>query len=154
MNWIFENLQIVVVVAVVVVTLVGKLLEAIRTNKPTGGTTLEDLFGPDEEPEPMVRRPAPPPLRQVPGPPPLRQVTPSGDRGAQQAELERQRELQERLRKIRDAKAPAASAEVVAPTVVRRQTISGGLKGQLRSSKELRRAVMLREILGPPVGLR
>ena len=156
MNWIFEHIQLVIVLAVVGVTLVGKVLEAIRGTKPAPDTTLEELFGPEEDAEPVARRPTAAVPRQAASPPPLRQVRLPVDLGAMATELERQHELQERLRKIRDAKAPAAAAvaAVVAPMVVKRPTISSGLKGQLRSSKELRRAVILREILGPPVGLR
>jgi hypothetical protein len=153
MNWIFENLQVVIVLVVVAVTLVGKVLEAIRTNRPARGTTLEDIFGPDIEPGEAV----PPPLRKLAGPPPLRQVTLPADSTAMEAELARQRAMQERLQKIRDAKSKATAVAAVAtlpPTVVKRQTISLGLKGHLRSGKELRRAIITREILGPPVGLR
>jgi hypothetical protein len=157
MNWLFEHIQLVIVLAVVGVTLVGKVLEAIRGSKPAPDTTLEDLFGPEEDAEPVARRPTAAEPRHAASPPPLRQVTLPVDLGAMATELERQHEMQERLRKIRAAKAPAATAAaavVVAPMVVKRPTISSGLKGQLRSSKELRRAVILREILGPPVGLR
>jgi hypothetical protein len=136
------------------VTLVGKVLEAIRTNRPAaGGTTLEDIFGPDAAPGGE----GPPPLRKIASPPPLRQVTLPADSGAMEAELARQRAMQERLQKIRDAKSrtPAVAAVAAAPpAVAKRQTISLGLKGHLRSGKELRRAIITREILGPPVGLR
>jgi hypothetical protein len=158
MNWLFEHIQLVIVLAVVGVTLVGKVLEAIRGSKPAPDTTLEEMLGPEEDAEPVTGRPTAEVPRRAASPPPLRQVTLPVDLGAMATEMERQQAMQERLRKIRAAKAPAATAAaaavVEAPMVVKRPTISSGLKGQLRSSKELRRAVILREILGPPVGLR
>ena len=155
MDWLLENLKLVVVLAVVVGSLVKKVLEASNTNKPAEPLP-DDRLATHEKAKPAEMRHAAP-QRQAAGPPPLRQVTLPVERGALQTEVARQRELQERLRKIRDAKAhPAIPAAIpaAAPTVLKRPTISGGLRGQMRSSKELRRAVILREILGPPVGLR
>jgi hypothetical protein len=161
-NWILDHLQVAVILVVVAVTLLGKLLEALKPNRPAGGSILETLgkmlgedAGAATAPNPPgPAEPSPPPLRRAAVPPPLRYGTPPADVDATQAELERQRQMQERLRKIREAKAKPPVAPPPAPSVVKRQTISRGLKGQMRSSKELRRAMVIREILGPPVGLR
>ncbi len=159
MNWILEHFQVVIILVVVGVTFGGKILEAFKPNRPAGKSILETLGELLDKPaggDPNKSDPAgPPPLRQAATPPQSRQVTMPADPRAMQAELERQHQMQERLRKIREAKAqPSAAAPAPAPTVVKRQTISRGLKGQLRSGRELRHAVIMREILGPPVGLR
>jgi hypothetical protein len=161
MNWIFDHLQIVIVLVIVAVSLGRKVLETIAANKSAGTTTLEDILRPDahpaepeswpssQSPQSMRKAATPPPMRKVTlGPPPLA-VSP----GAMDTELARQREMQERLRKIRDAKTKISPAPA-APTVIKRAASSNGLKSRLRSGKELRRAIVIREILSPPVGLR
>lgn len=166
---IIDNLQPLVILAIVVVTLVKKVLDGQRANKSDPRPTLEDIFGPDAAPGETDHRPrpmVPPPVRQTTMPPPLRQATtppplhrgavaaPAGDANA---ELARQRSIEERIRKIRDAKlkAQAASAPVHEVPVAHRQApISHGLKLRLHHRKELRRAFILKEILDRPLGLR
>lgn len=73
--------------------------------------------------------------------------------------LERQRQLEEQMRQLevdrkaarRKAAAVAAQAATVVPTAT---TERGGLLADLRGADNLRRAIVLREVLGPPVGLR
>ena len=75
--------------------------------------------------------------------------------------LQRQQEMMDRLRSAKEAKAqraknagsshrspgkPAAATNL--PLVTR------GLRATLRNGSEIRRAVVLREVLGPPLGLR
>jgi flagellar biosynthesis/type III secretory pathway M-ring protein FliF/YscJ len=159
MNWILENLQVVVIVLIVVVTLVRKVFETLRTNKPAAGPTLEDMFGPDDElDEDDTRRGAaePPPSlpRETMTREALRKVTLPADMGAHDTEVERQREMQERLRKIREAKTNKQPAAAAPMRVKPPAHTAGGLKSRLRSGKELRRAIVIREIIGPPLGLR
>ncbi len=110
-----------------------------------------------EEPRPFPA--APPMIEEIRPvrvePPPMIEGVPA----AAAAELERQRALAERVRELEAlrtkqaaatarATAAAASAAAVAAEPQRRLLLD------LRNRPELRRAIVLREILGPPVGLR
>ena len=87
------------------------------------------------------------------------------------AQLRRQQDLQERLRQIRASKTPATGGATKATTtggaaatrsrvsaaqhhVSTAQHTKTSLPGSLRNRKEIRHAILMREILGPPVGLR
>jgi hypothetical protein len=161
-----NNLQSIIVLVIVVVALVSKILEGINANKRDSGPPMEDIFGPDSEPDegdrqfhpavppPIRQATTPPPLRQVPPPPPLERVAMAGD---MKSELARQRGIEERIRKIREAKlkTQAASAPVHEVAVAHRQApISHSLNLRLHNTKELRQAFVLKEILDRPVGLR
>lgn len=87
------------------------------------------------------------------------------DDGAAQAALERQRRLEEQMRALEAAReAERRRAAEIAAAVrqdergaargVRVPSPVMGLRAQLRDPGELRRAIVLREVLGPPVGLR
>lgn len=68
-------------------------------------------------------------------------------------EVERQQQMLARLRELetaRPANAPRAPAAVAAPVA----EPASRLPADLRTPAGLRRAVVLREILGPPVGMR
>jgi hypothetical protein len=75
------------------------------------------------------------------------------------AELERQRRLAEDLRQLEAERAEArrrtardsAGAAAAAAAV---RSARGGLAEELRDAASVRRAVILREVLGTPVGLR
>ncbi len=84
-------------------------------------------------------------------------------------ELERQRKLQERIRSLRHNRgkrstgAAATQREVEAKRAARKglmveevadPTSLGGIRSRLRSQRETRRAIVMREILGAPVGMR
>jgi hypothetical protein len=89
---------------------------------------------------------------------------PDLDRGAQAraqaAELERQAKLAEELRALEAARivevrhARQALERKMAPRTAVPVFATANLRGTLRDPRELRRAIVLREILGPPVGLR
>lgn len=161
-DFITDNLQGIIIAVVVVVALARKILEGINANQPDQrpGPTLEDLFGPDSEPEAMPRRrPAtvPPPIRQATGPPPMQRGYVAAPAGDMNAELARQRAMEERVRKIREAKLKAQAASAPAhqvPVAHRQAAISHSLNVRLHNAKELRRAFILKEILDRPVGLR
>lgn len=175
-----EHLRVIIFVVIVVVALLQKVLEAAKARKADTGPTMREIFGPDGEtspttsrrkpytPPPLVRTTAPPPLRQPAGPPPLRGAAPMAASSAYdtEAELTRQREMEERIRRIREAKssAPAAvSAAAPAPEPPPPATAStarltaahpGAINRRLRHPREVRRAFVLKEILDRPLGLR
>ena len=77
--------------------------------------------------------------------------------------LERQRALEEQMRELaakrehvkrRAAEAAAISGETVSGASVAGAQSGGSLLTDLREAKNLRRAVILREVLGTPVGMR
>lgn len=75
------------------------------------------------------------------------------------AVLERQERLAEELRALEAARITARkrAAELAATqtaAVAREQASAQTLAGDLRDARDLRRAVIWREVLGPPVGLR
>jgi hypothetical protein len=120
----------------------------------------EEIFGPGEpwnEPQQWAPPPMPPPLVYKPqAPPPL----PSAALEAE-AELERQNQLQERLRALRESRAVTTGGAAATRTRTATQqtgytasAIPTSLRGVLRKRSEIRRAVILREVLGPPLGLR
>ena len=82
---------------------------------------------------------------------------------ANRAELERQAQLAEEMRLLEQARAQAArraahlaadQAEAARTTTALRTATRGELLHDLRDPHSLRRAIVLREVLGPPVGLR
>ena len=154
-----DNLKPFIIVAVIVFMLIRKVMEGINANKPSAGPTMEEVFGPDddnEEPRQPYRPATPPPIRQS-VPPPLRQVTVTALAGEMDAEVARQRAMEERIRKIREAKlkAQAAQAHASQPAIVKHEAPTVNRRTlRLHSQKELQRAFILKEILDRPVGLR
>jgi ribosomal protein L17 len=74
-------------------------------------------------------------------------------------ELERQNALREQLRQIREAKVittgnAAATRERAKAKGKAAAPVTTSLRGSLRNRSELRKAVITREVLGTPVGLR
>jgi hypothetical protein len=185
MDWVFDHLQLLFLIAVAVVAILQKL----KRVQPGAGTgpVAEDAeqaertrriqeeirrrimerrglvpgLPPESEtgegPPPF---PAAPPMieevRPLVVPPPLEQVmsVPAVD---QIREMERQQMLLQRLREPeaaqprRSGAEPAPAPQAAAGTAVERKV--GWLVADLRHPAGLRRAVVLREILGPPVGL-
>ena len=168
MDWIFDNFQIVVLIAVVIASLAKRFLEAKTAEKQTRDEMPDegDIFDSGEDWQPMSGQPqpsVPPPLvRQTP--PPLVFESPPRHSREHEAEviLKRQKDMQERLRQIKESKTTtsggaAATSARVSATQSRVKPIKpakAGLRGALRNPKEIRRAIVMREILGPPVGLR
>jgi hypothetical protein len=158
MNWIFDNLQIVVLVLLGVGSLVKSVLEskakAAREREETYNP--EDVFAPDEEYGEPQRRPMP----SVP--PPLRQAGYEMEAASETARaLKHQQDLAERLRQIRETKATttggaaATRARVAAKGVAKSSVqVPSSVRARLRNPAEVRRAFVMREILDPPVGLR
>lgn len=169
MDWIFEHFQIVILIALALASVVKRRIDmktAEREGRQAGGEEAGDgeVFGPGEGwPQPPAHAPlvrqSPPPITRPPLPPTL-PLDPYQD----SAMLKRQQELQQRLRKIRATKttttggAAATRSRVSAaqrhPSAEQAAAQAGGLRASLHHRPETRRAILMREILGPPVGLR
>lgn len=165
MDWIFDHLQIVIVLGFVLASLAKRILDSKTAERESPGEMMDedDVFGPDQgwpQPKPAV----PPPLvRYVPPPPLVRESPPQHSREYEtEIVLKRQQDMQERLRQIKESKATttggasATRARVAASQSNAKavQPAKASLRTALRNPKEVRRAIVMREILGPPLGLR
>jgi uncharacterized membrane protein len=158
MDWIFDHFQIVIIVALAFASWVKSRHEAKQAEREAREAgelpDEQEIFGPYEtwESEPMTNQPPPIPSHSARNTLPAQEPLPNH-------ELERQTALREQLRQIREAKTittgnaavtrERANAKGKAPAVV-----TSSLRGMLRKRGELRKAVITREILGTPVGLR
>lgn len=158
MDWIFDNFQILAIVGLALASWLKKRADdkAAEREEQESRRELEEpeeTFGPDEawgapyqEPAP----PVPPPLVRV-APPPVPLVETHG-------ELKRQLEMQERLRQLRETKAITSGGAAVTRARSKDAKPAAaapvGLRGALRNHEQVRRAIVMREILGPPLGLR
>lgn len=74
--------------------------------------------------------------------------------------LQRQQEMMDRLKTAKEAKAQRAKAagtshrSPVKASKTLLAPVASSLTGILRNRNEIRRAVILREVLGPPLGMR
>jgi len=120
--------------------------------------------GPAPAPDPELAG-LPPFLRQLvenqlPEPPPVIHASTARLEAAQQAEiLEQQATLVERLQEAKEMEAAAGrrvkyEKEVAGNRSVAMAAMRKAVKSDLKSTESLRRALILREILGPPVALR
>ena len=158
MDWIFDHFQIVLIVALAFASWVKSRRDAKQAEREAREAgelpDEEEIFGPYEtwQPEPMTNQPPPVPSQSARNAFPAQEPLPDH-------ELERQNALREKLRQIREAKTittgnaaatrERANAKGKAPVVV-----TASLRGMLRNRSELRKAVITREVLGTPVGLR
>jgi len=152
-DFVFEHIEkIVIGVIAVAVWIIGKIKENRDKQAETWEPQEEDYLPEDYRPS------QPPPLYPSTGspPPPLPTYTAADD-----SELERQRKMQDRLRAIRDKKGatPKVSASKAAAKAKKSQPAPSlvspsKLRERLRDRKELRRAIVMNEILNPPVSLR
>jgi len=171
MQWIFDNFQVVAVVFLIAASLVKRFLEAKaeerqareRMDEPEEAGPFEpDEWRMPEAPAPSVPPPlerrTPPPVRQAAGPPPLRV-----DTADVELILKRQQEMEERLQQYKAARAAtranttggaAATNDRVIKRAAPAASAAGGLRSTLLSRSETRRSIVMREILGPPLGLR
>lgn len=164
MDWIFDNFQIVILIALGVGSVLKSLLESKARQKRESEEEFDpgDVFAPDEDYREPSMPSVPPPLTRQAVPPPLRE---SGYDEAVALEtakaLKHQRDLADRLRQIRETKATTTggAASTRARLSAKGTTASLekgplGIRARLRDPAEVRRAVVMREILDPPVGLR
>lgn len=160
MDFIFDNFQIVIIIVAVVFSGLQKLWEMKRNREAQEEPwePAEEDFRPVGEFQPAPHSPPDLPRRMVP--PPLTQFV-----AAPQPELERQQKMEERLRALRSAKTGKSAKSAKAPKLAGKvkgnsrnlpQPIASPskLRERLRDPKEIRRAIVMREILGPPVGLK
>jgi len=173
MNWIVDHFQIVIAVVGGVAYFWNQFRQAKNEEREATRRHEEEMangYEPDdryEEPvepyEPVSAPQLPPRLpsrRDFTDAQPVAEAPQNRSVLANQRELERQTNLQERLRVLRATKAKTtggASAtqaqrkpQLAKPVVVR----GTGLRERLRDRKEIRQAIIMREILGPPVGLK
>lgn len=162
MDWIIEHIQVVVVIALVFASWLKHRIDAKAAEReqnlpPREMEDEEYDFGPAQnwpQPTPSV----PPPLIRQSPPSLMRQVTDDPENAAQ---LKRQQDLQERLRQIRETKttttggAAATRTRVAAAQSHAKPFLAAktSIRETLRNPGETRRAVIMREILGPPPGL-
>ena len=167
MKWIFEHFQVVV--------LIGFALASLVKRRQDMAQAAQD----DEVPVPRPNRQIPQPEVPPPVARDLPQVvvrkttpTPALVRSGQGAPaglsgealiLKQQQDIQERLRQIRDATKATTTGGAAATrrrvSAAQRHpkaalTAKSSLRASLHSRQEIRRAIVLREILSPPVGLR
>ena len=179
MQWIFDNLQLLIAGAALVAYWLNNMRQAkeeAARERQEAESEVEDPFGPDfdfgiPEHETAARpdAPQPPPIPQAAPPPILRPTRaaspPPAVLTAVETEMARQQALQERLRQVRESRQPrstttggaaATQARVTGRTATSSATpasASASLARRLRDRSEIRRAIVLREILGPPPGL-
>lgn len=168
MNWLLEHFQIVIVIALAFASWLKhradvKNAEAEERRAREEMADGEEIFGPEDEwrvPQEQTIPSVPPPLaRSVP--PPLTMARQEAEREVAAA-LKHQTDLQERLRQIKETKATttggasATRVRVAASQSHAKPLVPGKarLRDSLRDPKQTRRAIVMREILGPPLGLR
>jgi hypothetical protein len=157
MSWIFDNLQILVLVLFAVGSLVKKINESRTTAKqpPRPADLPEPMFETDEESSTFDWPEEPPAPAPLPG------AMIEAQLEAAEA-LKHQQELASHLQQLRETKASttggaaATRARVASKGATKPQLapIPLSLRARLKNPTEIRRAIVLREILGPPVSLR
>lgn len=172
MQWLFDHFQFVAVIVIVLASL-AKHLKGVAQTEEDERQAREEMADDEEVIRPGHERP-------IPQPPVLRKVTPrivikgsspfvrtgTAPAGVGPSDealiLQQQQDIQERLRQIRDTKATTTGGAAATRTRVSAAqrhpkavaVAKTGLHASLHSHKQIRRAIVMREILGPPVGLR
>ncbi|MES2474477.1 MAG: hypothetical protein V4640_01760 [Verrucomicrobiota bacterium] len=176
MSWILDHLNIIIVGILVIGSFLKSRFDSANQNEQE---TEEVPDFDDRErserrspspspyvPPPVLRTPPPVPAQSSPTPSPVfaatrsqsGAMTASADEAA--ALLQRQRDIDDRLRTIREARFAKGSAKPsTRPRAVTGKPIpvasaSTSIRARLRNPAELRRAFVLREIVDPPVTLR
>jgi len=175
MDWILEHYEIIALVVLGLASWVKRRMDVAGAEREKRQAKQdmsdgEDVFGPATG-WPQAVPSVPPPLVR-PSPPPLMNQSPSRTVADYDnaAILKQQQDLQERLRQIRETKATTggtARATTTGGAAATRTRVSAAqshaksvtpakssLRASLRQRQEIRRAIVLREILGPPLGLR
>ena len=180
MDWILDNFQIVALVGLALASWLKARMDAKAAEQEERRAReemadSEEMFGPPESWEEADREMSPvppiqgfpPPLPTQVSPPPLPNVAQAAEAALREQEaLQRQIDIQERLKQIRESKAVTSGGAAATrarnearqnrPTTAVAQTaaISPSVKQSLKQRSSIRRAIILREILGPPVSLR
>jgi hypothetical protein len=176
MKWIFEHFQVFVLIGVALVSWAKHRMDAAQA-KADERQAREEMADHDEVPVPtpnrqLVQPSVPPPIARQASPPAARKTTPPPLHTGQAAPvglsddaliLKQQQDIQERLRQIRDATRATTSGGAAATrsrvSAAQRHpkaaaTIKSSLHASLHSRMAIRRAIVMNEILGTPVGLR
>jgi hypothetical protein len=160
MDWIFEHFQIVLLIGLAIGSMVKRHLDTKRVEQEEREAREEmandeEVLIPGSE-WPKPRLPALPSVLQQgpPGPPPgpvvLYQSAARPKRPPEQAQPAR-------VIKATTTGGAVATRSRVSAAQSRAQDVKpvrSALLGALKTRKEVRRAILLREILGPPLGLR
>ncbi|MGA0853549.1 MAG: hypothetical protein ACO3RK_01900 [Luteolibacter sp.] len=154
MDWIFDNFQILLIVGLAFASWLKSRQEAKQAEREAREAgempSEEEVFGPEEWwPTESAQ---PPPLPTYTYTPP-----PAFEEANALRELERQSALREQLRQIRESKAITtgnAAATRERNSGKGKAVVTAPLRKTLRNRSELRKAVITREVLGTPVGLR
>lgn len=184
MDWVFDNLNIIAFLAAGIAYWLNSMRQAKEeARQEREAAELEDYREESYQPPPQAEVFLPPPATPppLPGPPlvrpprgapelaptlrrtPSQQLTMAQD--AYQAELDRQKALEERLVSLRQSREKrGGGASHMKRALANRgaeQTIgksealtSPGIRARLRDRTEAKRAIVMREILGTPVGMR
>ena len=165
MNWIFEHIQIVILVALGIGSVVKSVFEA-RSKR---AAEREIDWNPDSEvpldEDTSYRKTLPsvsPRLDHPVTPPAMRMAGYEAEAANEAAKaLKHQLDLAARLRQIRETKATTTGGAAVTRARVAAKGVAkpflqgpASLRGRLRDHGEIRRAIVMREILDPPLGLR
>jgi type IV secretory pathway VirB10-like protein len=155
-EFITNNIKILIFVGAAVLWVIGKISEA-RKNKEEQQQEQQQPWSPEDDDGydyDERQEPVPPPYRPV-VPPPLPRAVAAPDLPSDDRELARQRAMQERLSALRKERtAVSKAARKPAKAAPQPMVSPSSLKARLRDRRELRRAIVMREILDPPVGLR
>jgi hypothetical protein len=164
MDWIFDNFQIVILIALGIGSVVKSLLESKAKQKQESEEEYDpgDVFAPDEDYRDPMNPSVPPPLN--------RQIVPQSQRETGYDEavanetaraLKHQQDLAERLRQIRETKATITGGAAATRARISAKGAKApssrvplSLRGRLRDPAEVRQAFVMREILDPPLSLR
>lgn len=145
--------KIVIGLVVAVFWIIGKIAENKKNRQEEESADWEPDTETRWEEEDSFGNPLPPPIPQRHAPPPLPQFIP-----ASSSELERQQRMQEQLRSLKKERTASSSTSqprrktpAVKPAAA---VASTSIRSRLKNRSELRRAIVMREILDPPVGLR
>ena len=183
MDWVLDHLQVLIFVAIAVTAVMQRMKRAAggAESRPTAPMDQEEEARTRQIQEEMRRRrlergglppsdaparetasepppfPAAPPLieevRPVRLEPPREAAAEARESARVIAELKRQQELAERVRELDAARRTQATIAAESARTALASAADRPLP-ELRSHAGLRRAILLREVLGPPVGLR
>jgi hypothetical protein len=161
MDWFFDNPKVFLLIAIVAFSLIKRILESKKSAEEPPVED-EDPFESWEQvperqmpsvPPPLVKVGVPPPFRRSVPPPLLREEPDTASL------LKRQQDMMERLQRAKETKATttggaAATQGRVSGVGKSAHAAGAGLRARLRNRNEIRKAVIMREILERPLGLR
>ena len=163
MSWIFDNLQIVVLVLLGIGSLVKSMFDAKSKQAAERDADWDPADDVPLDDDTSYRKNLPKPTLPPPfTPPPTRLAGYDAEVANEAAKvLKHQRDLAERMRQIRETKATttggaSATRARIAGKGIAKPTMPAPLtlRRRLRDPAEVRRAFVMREILDPPLGLR